>query len=99
MGARIEAELPLGAMMQRDFNPDQLARGAGRVGPPLRGRFPPQGDQAARSRPTQEGPRNIRMRKAFGLKRSSNGKQDIFRDVATNEAVRILGSALIGSDA
>ncbi len=42
MDARYEAELPLGAMTQRISNPDQSARGAGRVGSALReGGFPP----------------------------------------------------------
>ena len=99
MDAGYEAELPLGAMMQRIPKPDQSARGAGRVGPAFARAVSPPGKP---SRAKETNPRRAveyQDAKAFGLKRSSFGKQDILRDVATNEAVRILGSALVGSDA
>ena len=99
MAARIEAELPLGAMMQRNSKPDQSAGGAGRVGPAFARAVSPPGKP---SRAKEANPRRAaeyQDAKAFGPKRSSVGKQDISRDVATNEAVRILGSTLVGSDA
>ena len=99
MGARIDEELPLGAMTRRNSKPDQSARGAGRVGPAFARAVSPPGKP---SRAKEANPRRAaeyQDAKAFGLKRSNFGKQDILRDVATNEAVRIFGSALVGSDA
>ena len=99
MDARIDEELPLGAMARRNSNLDQLAGGAGRVGPAFARAVSPPGKP---SRAKEANPRRAaeyQDAEALGPKRSAFGRQTILRDGATNEGVRILGSALIGSDA